>query len=78
MTGLRQRAALKHPTLQQPRGSVVSPMLRQLPLWFASSSMLGGVVAAIRRDAFTAVVMGGWGLLLAVLAVGIAVSTMRH
>src|SRR4249919_2881254 len=40
-------------------------------LWFASSSLFGGVVAAVRRDVFTAVVMVGWGLLLAVLGVAI-------
>jgi|SRR6185503_3776379 len=47
-------------------------------LWFASSSLFGGVLAAVRRDVFTAVVMGGWGLLLAVLGVAIAFSGIRH
>jgi hypothetical protein len=47
-------------------------------LWFASSFVFGGLVAAVRRDVFTAVVMGSWGLVLTVLGIAIALSAIRR
>ena len=46
-------------------------------LWFASTSLLTGARAAAERDVWPAVVSGGWGLLLCVLGVSVAIAAAR-
>jgi hypothetical protein len=47
-------------------------------IWFASASILTSAKAAAERDSWTAVVSGGWSLVLCLLAVSIAIAALSE